>query len=218
MSINFTNLQIHPDALPPADFAAAGLPMPVPNGYMRTGITNYWVRFPRPSPVRMAYDFDGIVASVKAKTTTQYRRGVKGRVKATLLNSYHVVVNTEYGFAAWGLVGNPDEAPCPLKVGDKVRVKDFSPEAFRYGERSDIVKNNLMARLTGLITTQSRPPYYRMPLLIDGRFDSMMLNIYETANGVERLRWDSREKAWYGGVGKDKTVRLAPDSPLLKAK
>jgi hypothetical protein len=218
MGMNFTNLQIHPDALPPADFVAAGLPRPVPNGYMQTGITNYWLRFPRPSPKRMAYDFDGIVASVKAKQSTQYSRGTKGRVKATLLNAYHVVVRTEYGFSAWGLVGNPDKAPCPLNQGDKVRVKDFSPEAFRYGGGNDIVKNLLGIRLTGLITTQSRPPYYRMPILVHGRFDGMMLGIYETADGVERLRWDSREKAWYGGVGRDKTVRLAPDSPLLMDK
>lgn len=218
MSIDFTNLQIHPDALPASHPAqVARYAVPVPSGYLYSGRGDRWLRFPRPFGLRMAYDFDGIVSSVKERSSVQYRRGSSGRSKASLLDSYSVVVKTDHGFSAWGMVGDPRKGPCPLKVGDKVRIKDFVPIPFRYGG-SDIFQDMNRLRLKGVITGQTRPPYYRPPFLIEGRMSGMDLSIYSEGRGVENLLWSDRDKAWHGGVGNDKMVRLASDSPLLQDK
>lgn len=192
---NLPDLQIHPEQLPSAHpDLTAKYTVPVPSGFMHA-YGDVWMRFPRPFPARMSYDFDGTVVSVKEGTRSRYSRSSKGRMRVDIVGAYKVIVRTKYGFSVWGTVGDPSKGPSPLKVGDKVRIKDFVPVPFRNADAKEpaIYRNRgTQTTLHGVITNRSRPAYYRMPLTMDLH----MYGIYQSFPGVETIRWSHQEKRW----------------------
>jgi hypothetical protein len=208
------NAEPHPDDLPKPNALYT-----VPKGYLSTHglLQDGYIRILKPLILHsFCWDIDGTVASVESGL--KYVRSGSVMRRGSYASTYRVVVRTNLGWSAWGTVGNPEKGDSPLKVGDTVRLKSFRPQAFEKerGQYSTVMyRNQYGTKLSGVLTKQNRPPYYRLPLFdaVPNRTVELQVRM-DKVEWYETIQWDKSKKQWTLCQG-GKWVPLAPNAPQL---